>query len=214
MKQIFYLAVFFTLFAHPFIQGKEQTTYVYDKEIEGKHSKITWNLEEKDKDLEIKGEDDKGATSITLSDHEAKNFKFEAKDKKNSYSIQKKQGHLVLETAGSETKGFNIGNSPWVQEFAFSLKPFILSSKKTYSFTIVDPKRLNSHKMVATKQYDEKIELNKKEIEAVRVKVTLAGMKKMFWSAALWYDKKTGAMLRYQANEGPHTPLTTITLSS
>ena len=68
--------------------------------------------------------------------------------------------------------------------------------------------------MIALKQGPDQINLNGKLFPAVKVKITLRGFRKMFWHADLWFEEGTGDLLKYEANEGPHTPTSTITLFS
>lgn len=106
----------------------------------------------------------------------------------------------------------HVDGDTWVQEFDFSFKPFILSETTEFKFSIVHPKKLNLHEMIATKQGFDQVEINEKVFKAQKVKVTLRGFKKMFWHADLWYEQGTGDLLMYKANEGPNTPTSVITL--
>ena len=68
--------------------------------------------------------------------------------------------------------------------------------------------------MIATKQGLEPLDVHGKTHQALRIKITLTGFKKMFWHADLWFDLQAGDLLKYMATEGPNTPLSTITLFS
>ena len=68
------------------------------------------------------------------------------------------------------------------------------------------------YNMVAVKESNENIKINNENRPTKKVKITLQGIKKFFWSAQLWYDEKTNDLLKYVANEGPGTPTSTITL--
>lgn len=104
--------------------------------------------------------------------------------------------------------------TPWIQDFEFGFKTFIQSNVKSLNYCVVNPSTLKLYEMVATKEEEEALQVGEKEYKALRVKVTLAGLKKMFWKGLIWYEKETGLMLKYEANEGPHTPTSTTALAS
>ncbi|MCH9631576.1 MAG: hypothetical protein S4CHLAM37_16000 [Chlamydiia bacterium] len=193
-------------------------TLVYNKVTGSKHVTTTWTVDEKNDEYTIQG-----ISKNQIVDIKAlvpyKLIRFEHQSKKNSdfYSIRLVNRKLVAEgeKKGQRHKSTNsIGNTPWVQDFEFGLKPFILSNKKTFTFYIVNPSNLKIHKMVARKLQEEKITVDGVNKKTLYVKLTLAGMKKLFWKAQLWFDAEKGDMIMYKANEGPHTPTTTITLAS
>ncbi|MCB1110740.1 MAG: hypothetical protein KDK64_07125 [Chlamydiia bacterium] len=208
------------LFLFPFAMLTADVTYVYNKDVEGRESKTTWTLDFKESDdtLHIIGESTNGKTLIVTSpDRVTKSFRYENTARKDQYSVHREGDTLIaIRDADGERiqKHFRIGDSAWVQEFDFCFKPFILSGFHDFKFSIVHPKKLSLHDMVATKQGFEPIEVHGKQYDALKVKVTLTGFKKMFWHADLWFDPQAGDLLKYMANEGPNTPLSTITLFS
>ena len=66
--------------------------------------------------------------------------------------------------------------------------------------------------MEASKKEREKLEVKGKVYDALKVEITLTGLKKLFWKAQLWYNTQNGELLKYLANEGPNTPVTTLLL--
>lgn len=193
-----------------------QVTYVYNKDVEGRESKTTWTVALKGGDLHITGESLSGKTQI-ITTPERVTKKFTHQSGKNEYTIIREGSKLKAQknvNGQFSERQFNLGNDLWVQEFDFSFKPFILSDYRDFKFSIIHPKNLDLHDMVATKQSFEKIDLHGVTREAIKVKVTLTGFKKMFWHADLWFDPQSGDLLKYMATEGPNTPLSVITLFS
>jgi len=220
--QLFKLLIFSSLFLTPLI-GEEKnlpkTTYVYDKNIEGRVSKTTWTVEEKDKNLHIQGLSGNGETLIiTTPPLNTQSFSYQSKNKHNEYYIHREGPYLYarrIDQGSVSQKEFNIGNDFWIQEFDFSMRPFILSTADSVKFSIVHPTKLSLHHMIATKSdTTERIDVNGEAHEAIKVKITLTGFKKMFWKAELWFERNTGDLLKYMANEGPNTPISVITLFS
>ncbi|MCP5506547.1 MAG: hypothetical protein H7A38_06660 [Chlamydiales bacterium] len=193
-------------------------TYIYNKDVEGRESKTTWKLELKDDLLHIDGESLSGNTKIvTNPERITQSFSHESKNGQEEYSIRREGPTLIARknVNGEKTeRRFKVGNDLWLQEFDFSFKPFIHSNFRELSFSIIHPKKLDLHDMVATKQGFEPLNLNGELKETLRVKVTLTGFKKMFWHADLWFDPQAGDLLMYKANEGPNTPTSVITLFS
>lgn len=211
MKSLpFFLAVFVA------ISAWGQVTYIYNKDVEGRESKTTWTIDHKEDDLHIIGEGLSGNTLIvTTPERVTKSFAHQSKNGKDTYSITREGSQLIAHkdiNGKRSEKRYNLGNALWIQEFDFSFKPFILSDYRDFKFSIINPKKLDLHDMVAIKQPLEKLDLNGAVREALKVKVTLTGFKKMFWHADLWFDPRSGDLLKYMANEGPNTPLTVITL--
>lgn len=181
--------------------GKTTSTYTVDKTA----NLYTIDIVSKDQTTQIK------------SDIPYQIISLDYKSKKNTdhYTFTLKNSIL---TADGEIKGqklhqtYKISKTPWIQEFDFGLLPLLTSDKKSMNFEILHPKNFNMHKMVAKKQGRETITIEGKSYQAEQVTITLQGFKSMFWKAQLWYDAKTHDLLMYKANEGPHTPTTTICL--
>jgi len=216
--------IFIGVFSFSSIFAKDapssKVTYVYDKDMEGSRTQTTWVLTEKDNELRIEGESVRGKTMImSTPDMDTRSFNYASKDKQNAYNIiRTPDGQYLIAKRDAEgqkvQRNLQIGNDIWIQEFDFSLKPFILSNVGSFKFYIIHPQRLDLHHMQASKERYEQVEVNGKMHEALKVKITLTGFKKMFWKAQLWFDQETGDLLKYMANEGPNTPMSIITLFS
>lgn len=229
--QLLRLFLFSCLFIAPLV-GKEsppskiskepvpsKVTYVYKKDIEGRTSETTWILQEKDKNVHIQGISGNGETLIITSPPiNTQSFSYQSKNEKNEYYIHRDGPYLFAkrnDQGGVTQKEFNIGDDLWIQEFDFTFRPFILSAADSLKFYIVHPTKLSLHHMIATKSPRlEQLEIKGETHDAIKVKVTLTGLKKMFWKAELWFERNTGDLLKYMANEGPNTPTSIITLFS
>ncbi|WP_420422607.1 hypothetical protein [Simkania sp.] len=221
--QLLKLFLLSCLFIAPLVSKEEEppskVTYVYKKEIEGRTSETTWILQEKDKNVHIQGISGNGETLIITSPPvNTQCFSYQSKNEKNEYYIHRDGPYLFAKRSDGEQvtqKEFNIGDDFWIQEFDFTFRPFILSTADSLKFYIVHPTKLSLHHMIATKSSRlEQVKVQGETHDAIKVKVTLTGFKKMFWKAELWFERNTGDLLKYMANEGPNTPMSVITLFS
>jgi hypothetical protein len=195
------------------------TTYIYSTDVGGHEFKTTWTTENKDDVWQFHGENMKDKMLMVTSPSQTTTQSFDcySKSGNNFYSIRR-EGDILF--ARSENNGkkvkkvLSLNGDAWVQEFDFSLKPYVLSKANDFKFSIVNPKDLSLHNMIASKQGLDQIDINGKQFTAQKVKITLCGFKKMFWHADLWFDQKTGDLLRYEANDGPNTPMRIITFLS
>lgn len=198
-----------------------KTTYIYHKATEGqeKPSQTSWVLEQKKSQWLLNGESLGGKTQLIAgpTQTETQSFSYVSKHSDNQYRIHREGNSLQAlrkTQEGKIEKHFPLNGEAWVQEFDFSFRPFIRSKCDEFKFCIVHPKKLSLHHMVAYKLGTDPITIHEKTFQALKVKVTLRGLKKLFWHADLWFDPKSGDLLKYQANEGPNTPTSTITLIS
>lgn len=199
-------------------EPSSQMVYVYNKVVGNYQSQSTWTVREEENQLHIEGKSLSGQTIIISStDRHTKSFTYQSKNGRNDYKIYRDGPYLVaMGTIGGQPmqRSYNIRHRLWMQEFDFSLKPFILSQERAIKFYIIHPKKLSMHHMVAKKQRQEELLLNGTRHSTIKVKVSLTGFKGMFWSAKLWFDRNSGDLLKYVANEGPSTPTGVITLLS
>ncbi len=195
-----------------------EKTIIYNKNTGDKDVKAVWSLEREGNMLHVQSQSVDQTFMIDASiPYSVQKFNMVSHKNSNRYTFTRSGSTLKAEgkRRGNDLKeSYQIGKKNWVQEFELGLGPFLKSKKNTYKFIILNPKNFKIHDMVATKQGIETIDLEGKSVKAMKVKVTLAGFKSMFWKAQLWYDPQNLNMLIFKANEGPHTPTTTITLIS
>ncbi|MFA5250454.1 MAG: hypothetical protein WC371_03490 [Parachlamydiales bacterium] len=194
------------------------TIYHYENWLEGKKSPLTWEVDETKDGILLKAYENIGQTTLecTPAFAQINNYVFSSKDKKSSYSIQRQDNKLVLEV---QTKNRNRTTTrktvfkmtnPWVQQFGFGLKPFIISKNKKLEFCVINTTKPDLIEMIARKKEKIPLKIKDKTYQAQKVEVTLTGLKKLFWKAALWFDLESFDMLKYEADSGPATPTTTI----
>lgn len=194
-------------------------TLVYKKETGGVEITTTYTIDQDNNQYHIQGANKEQTTEI-LGAIPYKTLSLTCTSKKNSdhYTFVLKDATL---TADGVIKGEKLHavykiarNSAWIQEFEFGFLPFLTSSKKSVDFDILHPKTFKLHKMTAKKQGTETLKIGGASYQAQMITITLQGFKSMFWKAQLWYDTVSHNLLMYKANEGPHTPTTTISLAS
>ncbi len=133
--------------------------------------------------------------------------------------VVEREGNLLVARGkfkGKEvTREFKVDSLPWYQFIEVSLAAFVRSDEEKTEFWIIEPLNLKPYKMVALKQETGDLTVNGREVEAVRIKVTLPGMASLFWSSHYWYRKTDGVYLRFEgARGGPGTPKTIVELIS
>ena len=184
---------FLFLFLSSYASSSEQT-FVYEKEVNGKSTLITWNLVQKKSELEIDGTGVGSKVNILIKpEMHTQSFNYKSKNKENNYKIYRKNQSLIATQTidGKEIqKTLSVGNDLWIQEFNFSLKPFIQSNTDTLNFYIVRPGNLDTHYMEASKKDREKIEVKGKVYDALQVEITLTGFKKFFGKRTFGTMKK------------------------
>ncbi len=210
MRFIFLCLISSSLFSN------QLATYIYEKATAGNVSQTVWTLTEpknailtliaKNKEFTAKIKTDENFNIIK--------YTYTATDGQNKYKFRQ-EGNLIraegLFDGRWRNQSLRIGNKLWVQDFSFSLKAFIDSTYTQYHFSVINPSDLTLVEMIAKKETTAVITIGDKEYEAIKINLNLPGFKGMFWSGELWYDLKEKNMLIFKANNGPNTPITTIT---
>ena len=186
---------------------------VYKSEREKKVTHSTWKIDKKKPIIAIVGTDGKETTKIECTSNKGFLSYTEFKDDEETLKISRENDRLIAEKQ-EHRKEYHIGNTPWIQDFAFGLWSFLESADTSYKFCIVNPYKLDMHKMVATKHEVKTVTVNGTEYDIRIVNVTLQGFQKNMWKAELWYNVKSNDLIRYKANEGPFTPITITSLVS
>ncbi len=192
----------------------EEKKYVY-RETTGKQvTESTWTVKKDDEGWEIDVENSIGKSELKYTS-DYKMTSFDHLDKKTGKKYQIKRDGAKL-TSNSDATGvkqnrtYEIDNQTWVQDFDYGLKPLLKSDDANYPFVIVHPENLTLNHLIAKKRGLEEITVGDKTYNAQHVIITLEGFKSMFWEANVWYDSETHLLLKYSANEGPGTPMSTI----
>ena len=215
MRPIFCILILFLSWKTLPLQASSEA-FIYEKDVDGTKTLVKWTLQDKGHEIQIKGKSSASNIHLLLKpEMNTKSFTCESINKKKRYTIYRKNQSLIVNQDNDghgEEKTLSIGNNLWIQEFNFSLKPFILSDKDALNFYIVRPGNFDTHYMEASKKEREKLDVKGKVYDALKVEITLTGLKKLFWKAQLWYNAQNGELLKYLANEGPNTPVTTLLL--
>lgn len=205
----FFIFSFFVSFANQI--------YIYEETTAGKVSTITWYVKEEKKEITFLGEDDFSTTILKGSkDYDFTRFYYKDKNTPTEYFLSLEGKDLLVDGKIDDTpisKKHKI-KLAWIQQFGFGFKNFALSKVPMIKFCLINPQNFSLQNMVATKKGIENLTVNDQNYEAIKLVATLPGLKSIFWKATLWFDSKTGDLLKYTANKGPKTPMTTIVLKS
>jgi hypothetical protein len=133
------------------------------------------------------------------------------------YLLERKNGFILARGTLKENdinKQIKIDKDlPWFQTLGVSFSIFVLSESKRMEFTMLRPADLKVLKWVIKKQGDEVIEINEKPVDAIRVKLNLAGILAPLWSGDLWFRRTDGQYLKFQGGSfTPGKPETVIEL--
>ncbi|NGX34179.1 MAG: hypothetical protein K1060chlam1_00529 [Candidatus Anoxychlamydiales bacterium] len=219
MKKKYSLIIFLFLALSSFsiTGGFSKKTFVY-KTLTGKKETTTTYLIKKRKDdlLVTKTNEIEIANIIyslkfALKEMHVKSAK---EDTDYKFTIDNRKLTLIGKARGRRIKRQYTLPDRWIQDFTFGLRPFLNSKRQRYSFVILNPNDFTTNELIASKEGIEKIKINNSTYKAQRVNVTLSGFKSMFWKADVWYDLHTFDLLKYKANEGPGTPMSTMFLDS
>ncbi|MBS0626845.1 MAG: hypothetical protein JSS09_01375 [Verrucomicrobia bacterium] len=197
------------------VTGFAEKKMIYESVTKGEVIKAFWDLVEKEDKIDIKVvKQEKNISMKCLSDFSLISY-VEKVGNDKEFSIEKSGPCLIVrrsEKGKDKMLSHKINKMPWIQEFTLGFQGFIKDKKQTCEFCIVYPKDLALHEMIATKEGEEELEIGGKKYTTQKVKITLAGIKKNFWKAYAWFDKKTAVLVQYKANEGPRTPYTETSL--
>jgi hypothetical protein len=207
------LSFIFLIFCSSLLMADQE--FIYQAMTQGTKVKANWKIEEKENKLLVSGQN-KGRNVFLECSSSYSFLSFTEKvDQDREFKVSREGSTLKVqfkEKGKEKTKNYDIGQTPWIQEFKFGFQPFLSSNQKEYKFYIINPKDLGLHGMVATKEQVEELTIEGKKYLTQKLKVTLQGFKKKFWRAEVWFDQETQMMVKYKANEGPGTPTTEITL--
>jgi len=145
-----------------------------------------------------------------------KEYNYQSSKQNSDFKVTLDKSKLVASGkihANELKKEYNISSS-WIQDFNFGFYEFLNSKKREKKFIILNPNDLTLNDMIVIKDKIEKIKINSTTYNTQKVEVTLPGFRSMFWKAEIWYDLDTYDLIKYIANEGLGTPMTTILLES
>ena len=211
------ISLLFSFLISPAIAQIEQTEYI--EKTGTKSTKITRGLDKSAGANVFTYKDSSGKTSLYKTDSSGSTLQWQLNDAAGPTNlVAKRDGKAILVsgTFKGETikKKVAIDHAPWYQSIALSLAWFVKSDKPSIVFWSLRPDKLLPFKLKAKKVKTEFINLNGKRVEAERVKITLTGLKSMFWQSNYWFRKSDNLFIRYEGVDGPPgTPETVTTLS-
>ena len=190
-------------------------TTLYAEETDGKTIETISKETKKRQSIQVEEKNEKETVTFTCTtSYIIKQYSLENTSEDSNYSYSRTDGTIHC---GGKVKGktmektLQIGRNKWIQNFGYGLRPFMKSSAKKWYFSSINPNDFSLVSMVAIKENIEELTLDGTTYQAQKIKITLTGMKSMFWDAEIWFDTKTFISLKYVGNEGPSTPTTTIT---
>ncbi|MGE5529869.1 MAG: hypothetical protein ACM3X6_12115 [Patescibacteria group bacterium] len=103
---------------------------------------------------------------------------------------------------------FKAGTIPWKQLFPMGLEALAAGAEKKADFLAIDPDKMRIHAFTAGARGSEAISWRGRRVEAVHIRITLAGALAPLWHADSWHRAADGRYLRYESVNGPGAPLT------
>ena len=102
----------------------------------------------------------------------------------------------------------NLDQAPWIQSREFGMRGFASNpDQESREFWIINPSDFSLNRMKAVKKETVRIKCGEQTHEAVRVVVSLAGWKSIFWSSEFWFRLADGLFLKYVGQKsGPNSP--------
>ena len=101
--------------------------------------------------------------------------------------------------------------SPWYGSVLL-LRDFLLSGRETQAFHLTRAEETSLVTLEATRQGRETLSTALGPVEAVKVKMTLPGMKSWMWKSWYWFRASDGVLLRSEGTRGPASPVYVVEL--
>jgi hypothetical protein len=145
-------------------------------------------------------------------------MKWENRDNKNTIVAERVGNSIYLEgrfRGKTLKKKYEINDSPWYQCVQFSLQTFALSGNTKMGFWVIKPDDLVIFEFEAERLGEEKISINGKMTDTIRIRIRPAGFAGSFWHGDYWFRQSDGRYIRNKAAQGPPgTPVTIVELVS
>ena len=158
---------------------------------------------------------------VLVLDKELKSRRWEYfRPKDNTRAVAEIKGNTVYLNGthkGKEiSKQFELDEYPWIQLFPLNsgLEKFITSSEESIRFWVIGTEGSADMKMtkyVASKKDEERVFIQNKDYLSIRVNITLAGWKSIFWDGDFFFRKKDGRIIKYDG-DGPPGKSGSVTL--
>ena len=172
------------------ILGKENEVLSEWKIIEDNHSKIISGNTLLD---HVFVKTINGSTVIWKNSRKKDDFKFTAIRNNNSITITGTKNNKPF------TKTITVTDDPWYQTPGFLLEPFALSQQNTLQFFMLRTTSLSPVLLEINKTGTETLTLNNITYSSIKTELYPASFLKHFWKAPMWFDQKTGKILKYDS---------------
>lgn len=122
--------------------------------------------------------------------------------------------HVSGEVKGKPiNKTIKLETSLWYQVPEFAIGRKLAAGQDSVIFAMLWIDKMAFFKMKAVRIGDEKIRIEGKDIDTMKVEVKLTGFKSIFWHSTYWFRKSDLLIVRYVGVNGlPGTKVTTIEL--
>lgn len=154
--------------------------------------------------------------SETTTDENYRTLTWNYFDVKEKINVQgQRVGRTIMITGTKQGKPidekFAIDDRPWLQLFPYGLEDFAKSSVATTQFWAVNPSRSLCALFNADRQEMGTLRSTQgKEYSAIHLRIGLAGMLSLFWSADYWLSVSDGLQIQAKGAFGP--PGTAVTV--
>jgi hypothetical protein len=189
--------------------------FYYNSTSEGITTEEIWNINFSDegfslyaggpdKQVEMDGQSNSNGEGIRISYRvPAENNRF--------ITAEKDDNRLILTGVDKNGKKINKNvriNAPWFSNF-YIMPQFIKSDEEKIDFCILEPLRSSVIKLRAAKELEETLIVDGKQIETVKVCITIPGLIAAVWHSNIWYRKSDGVFVKTEETRGfPGTPRT------
>jgi hypothetical protein len=138
--------------------------------------------------------------NITRTDHASATRSWKILDVAGNVRILAERRDNRIRVEGSVKgrqvqKEIAIDGAPWFQATSWSLRRFVLSGESEIEFWTLRPDTLKAYKVIAKRQTEEVVQLDKGAVPAVRIELRLTGMLAPFWKSRYWFRSKDGFFL-------------------
>ncbi len=99
-------------------------------------------------------------------------------------------------------KTIKIETVAWHQFSEFAFSRILADRQDNVIYSTFWPEKMSFYKMKAARIGEEKIRINGKVFDTIKVKVTLDGFKSIFWSSKYWFRKSDYLFLKYEGVNG------------
>ncbi len=213
----FFVSIIVVLVALCSVTAQNSMTYVYQIVSQGEvRDSVEWKvIMDSDKILLESDLDGTNYSYICNSDYSIRSVDLISEDQ--DYLHLSGEGKRIL--AHGRQGGVIINETikrskyPWYQNIGWAATSMLSKGDDEITFSLIRPDNLSVLTMQATVVEDEDVVHENAIYSAIKVKVTLTGILKHFWSGYYWYRKSDYKMVKYQGTTGaPGSPMLTMLL--